>query len=99
MLLRKYSSKKAPKLRQQAGKTRQFALQITRLVSRVNVFSVVSAREPEPSAANLAPAAARIGGDFYEETAIGIGVSSAAENPARRLSKRFVCCCLERRSK
>ena len=37
---------------------------------------------------------------FYKETAIGIGVSSAAKpRSAKRLSKRFVCCCFERRLK
>ncbi len=36
----------------------------------------------------------------YKETAIGIGVSSAAKpRSAKRLSKRFVCCCFERRLK
>ena len=47
--------------------------------------------------------ALRLPGDvdiFYKETAIGIGVSSAAKpRSAKRLSKRFVCCCFERRSK
>jgi hypothetical protein len=38
--------------------------------------------------------------EFYKETAIGIGVSSAAKpRSAKRLSKRFVCCCFERRLK
>ena len=42
----------------------------------------------------------RCSGLFYKETAIGIGVSSAAKpRSAKRLSKRFVCCCFERRSK